>query len=70
MSGLPTGGGDFTCEVCGNTYTKARSDEEAFAECEANFGVTPAKSDCGIVCEECYQKFMEWRRSQPAERPR
>lgn len=43
----------FTCEECGRTFPKARSDEEANAERLTNFGPAFA-DDLAIICDDCY----------------
>lgn len=43
----------YKCSVCGETYDKGWSDEEAEAELAENFGVP--KEDCDIVCDDCYK---------------
>lgn len=45
----------FTCVMCGGTYEKGWSDEEARAEREALFGKTPERD--AVVCDECFQKI-------------
>lgn len=47
--------GNFTCSACGLTFPKVRSDEEALAEYEANFGKAP-RGD--VVCDDCHKEFM------------
>jgi hypothetical protein len=49
--------GTYTCDLCGQTYEKAWTDEEALAEAEDNF--SPAElEDTAVVCDDCYRKFM------------
>lgn len=45
--------GQYTCEECGQTFEKTVSDEEARAECAANFG-TAMDDDLAIICDDCY----------------
>ena len=50
---------EFKCEMCGEVYEKAWTDEEAMKECEDDFGVEMANSeDNAIVCDDCYQKML------------
>jgi hypothetical protein len=50
----------FTCEMCGGTFEKGCSDDEANAEAKANFGVDNASTHEGMatVCDPCYEKLM------------
>lgn len=48
---------EYTCAMCGNTYTKAWSDEEAKAELEENFPDFEADA-CDIMCDDCYKRVM------------
>lgn len=45
----------YTCSMCGETYEKEWSDEEADKECEELFGVTKADVACDVVCDDCFQ---------------
>lgn len=48
----------FTCEMCGGTFEKGRSDDEALADMEAKFGegaVPPVIRM--IVCDDCARKI-------------
>ena len=47
----------YTCANCGETYEYEWSDEEALAEAVSTFGVI---DDPTIVCDDCYQRFMDW----------
>lgn len=49
----------FTCAVCGKTYSKGRSDEEAMAEFHQNFpGNTDIDEDeLSVVCSSCHKKW-------------
>lgn len=51
---------EFTCANCGNTYEKGLSDEEASAQLKEEFGEEYEKEDWDILCEDCYQKFINW----------
>lgn len=55
----------FTCDCCGETFRKCRSDEEALAECAALFGAAPDLEDQAVVCSVCNAAFMAWARTQP-----
>ena len=51
-------GEDYTCSMCGETYERPISDEEAFEETKENFGSSVQPEDCAIVCDDCYKKVM------------
>lgn len=46
----------YTCTVCGNTYDKGWSDEEAETERLENWPDLP-KEECDIVCDDCFKKM-------------
>lgn len=48
----------YTCSVCGETFDKGWSDEEAEAELTSTFPGQD-KSECEIVCDDCYQEIMK-----------
>lgn len=52
----------FTCENCGKTFPKGRTDEEAMRESKENFGNMPQES-LAAICDDCYQKFMKWMKA-------
>lgn len=43
----------YTCSLCGETFDKGWSDEEAEAELASTFAVP--KVDCNLVCDDCYK---------------
>ncbi len=47
----------FVCAICGGTFDKTWSDEEAQAEYEKDMGVSFRPEEAGLVCDGCYQKF-------------
>lgn len=51
-------GDDYTCTMCGNTYTKAQSDADALKECDKNFPGADL-SKVSVVCDYCYQKVID-----------
>ena len=59
MTGL---GESYTCERCGETFTKGWSDEEAMAEARDLFPAehiaTP--EDQATVCDGCFREIMAW----------
>lgn len=63
--------GTFTCAACGGTFPKARSDEEAKAESEENFGEIP-EEEVSVICGDCYEIMMKralaagWKPGDPA----
>lgn len=50
----------FTCDMCGDTFDKGRSDEEALAETESYFGNLP-EDDLAVVCAGCWNKIHPQR---------
>lgn len=63
---------EFKCAICGGTYSRIWTDEEAMEECQSYFGDVQQK-DCFIVCDDCYQvihptKFPNWTRALKAGR--
>jgi hypothetical protein len=47
----------FICGSCGETYTKAWSDEEAQAEAERVFSEDELRQTT-VICEECWQQTL------------
>ena len=64
MSGI---GEPYTCECCGGSFHKVRSDEEALAEAEALWTPETNAHPQAIVCDSCFQEFMEWARVNAPE---
>lgn len=50
----------YTCAVCGETFDKGWSDEEAEAELKENFP-GHAKEECAIICDDCFQGMHNGR---------
>jgi hypothetical protein len=58
-------GEPYRCWVCGGTFTKTCSDEEAKAE---QAGIwQPQPGDDGIVCDDCFQQVMAWAAAEHPE---
>lgn len=50
---------EFTCESCGLTYPKTRSDEECWKE--LNEIMPEALHDeTAVICDDCWQEFIVW----------
>lgn len=47
----------FTCGICGETFEKAWSDEEAQEESMRMFGEVPP-SEQATVCEDCWLRLV------------
>ena len=63
-----TGGGEsFTCERCGGTWEKVRSDEEALTEAESLWTPETMAHPQAIICDDCFGEFMEWARANVPE---
>lgn len=58
---------EYECFICKGTFTKGRSDEEAFEEAKHEFGTTPDEAPMGAVCCECYELFMNWHKDNQAK---
>ena len=43
----------YVCALCGETFVKGWSDEEAAAELAATFGPEMPIEACGLVCDDC-----------------
>ena len=56
--------GEFRCERCGRAFPKAWTDEEAAAEAKAVWGAVPAAEEAATICDDCYQEFIAWARTQ------
>ncbi len=52
----------YNCAVCGETFTKGRSDEEARAEQHELWGDLPDE-ECDILCDDCFVEFMAWMKT-------
>lgn len=60
--------GTFTCAVCGGTFPKAWTDEEALAEYEATMPNAAARGDAVVlVCGVCYTPVVEFARAEGLE---
>lgn len=51
---------EYTCEGCGNTYTKGWSDAAALAEARA----LNMEGPYGILCDDCHHEFLDWARQR------
>lgn len=47
---------EYTCAVCGQTFTKGWTEDEALAEKSEFFGDIPIE-ECEIVCDPCWKKM-------------
>ena len=56
----------FRCEVCGNVYQKALSDDEAIEEARR---LRPREVNLtqGVVCDDCHQAYLKWYASLSPE---
>jgi hypothetical protein len=48
----------YTCAACGVTFNSDRSDEDAKAEFEENFGSMPGVPPV-VICDDCYCEMMD-----------
>lgn len=52
---------DFTCERCGLSYPKIRSEEECTKEFLENFPELKGQNhEIAVICDDCFKEFMEW----------
>jgi DNA-directed RNA polymerase subunit RPC12/RpoP len=55
---------EYTCAICGGTFKKGWSDEDAAAELRTNWpGIPP--EDCAIVCDDCFRRILPEGRPLP-----
>lgn len=54
----------YQCDHCGGEFEKGWTDEEAEAECKSEFGIGSKDQSCAILCDDCYNRFIAWFRSQ------
>ena len=47
----------FTCEMCGNTFEKGWTDEEAQDEARQIFGEIPPEEQA-LTCDDCWRRFL------------
>ncbi len=48
----------YTCEMCKQTFICGVSEEDAIKEFVDDFGTAPNKTDCAIICDDCYNKLI------------
>jgi hypothetical protein len=60
MSSKPFRDNTYICDECKGEfeYESDWSEEDALKEKENNFGNIPIEN-CGIVCDDCYNKIMQ-----------
>lgn len=52
----------YVCANCHGEFVSERPEEDALAEAESNWAGTPDTMAMDIVCDDCYQEFMQWHR--------
>jgi len=52
----------FTCAVCGGTFDKQRSDDEALADMRQRCPGTVQDEPLEVICDECFQRLEEFRK--------
>lgn len=61
-------GESYECSVCHGTFTKTRSDEEAYAEMAGLWKPIPGDDEePGIVCDGCFQQVVAWAEAEIPE---
>lgn len=50
----------YECAVCHEEFSQVDgwTDEDAYDECRARFGVGPEDVPCSLVCDDCYQQLL------------
>ena len=48
----------YTCALCGKEFVSEWSEEDALSEVAQNFPGYD-KSECDVVCDDCYKQFAE-----------
>lgn len=61
-------GDTFICPSCGQETVIDRTDAEMTAEAEQNFSPLERKEGIELVCDPCYDEFMEWLKAHPEMR--
>ena len=53
---------EFTCDLCAETFTTLRSEEEAEKEYLDWLKENPRmiNDEKGVICHDCYQEFNKW----------
>jgi hypothetical protein len=57
-------GDTVTCARCGATFTTEWSDEDALAEARETFTSAEVDAPQELICDDCFDEFMNWRRGQ------
>lgn len=57
---------EFTCRMCGGTFTAAWAHEDAVAEAVGRFGEMPG--DAVSICDDCDARCIAWWNSLTPER--
>jgi hypothetical protein len=47
---------EYTCAICGGTFKKGWSEEEALAEKDVLFAGVPI-DECAVVCDPCWKRM-------------
>lgn len=50
--------GTYVCELCGGTFDKTISDEEALEEMVEVFGEASLDQEQAMLCDPCYNLFL------------
>ena len=49
----------YVCAICKQEFEKGWTDEEAIEEKNILFGQDKLLEDCGIICDDCFKRFIE-----------
>ncbi len=60
----------YTCDGCRREFTTDQPEDVVLDEARALFvGEEISRESCGVLCDDCYQKFLTWFHSLgPEER--
>lgn len=60
MNEQPLQPNQFRCDRCGGVFNRGWSEEESRAEQVTNLPEIPPSDRDAVLCDDCYEVFMEW----------
>jgi DNA-directed RNA polymerase subunit RPC12/RpoP len=72
MVDLKKAGEPYTCGICKEEFIREIDDSASIAQMKENFPVAVAidelaGEDPGIMCDECYNRFLKWLSQEQAK---